>query len=292
MSRVLRRPMFRGGDTGGGITTGLGTPKRGLVDGPGGYSGDLQRVQSQLALIDQLAPQQGSNLNNFLINWGLNMVGNPPSGGIFQTAAKQAQDPFQRFQAAEAQEAGGRRNLVASLVGALSDEDLNKIEELIPYYMETFDVSRDEARDMIVKEMHYSKEGRIDPAVAKSKELKDTQRRFSGSTTGKMTNPAYHKSISEFLYNYNNDLYKGINRSEILPEVYLNEQYVQQGVTQDNTPYTKLNDTGEIVEYALSEAGIRDLQPYEGRIIFDPRTKQLFRIKGARLIRVDASIGN
>ena len=24
MSRVLRRPMFRGGDTGGGITTGLG----------------------------------------------------------------------------------------------------------------------------------------------------------------------------------------------------------------------------------------------------------------------------
>ena len=65
--RVLRRPMFRGGDTGGGITTGLGTPKRGLVDGPGGYSGDLQRVQSQLALIDQLAPQQGSNLNNFLI---------------------------------------------------------------------------------------------------------------------------------------------------------------------------------------------------------------------------------
>ena len=285
MSRVLRRPMFRGGDTGGGITTGLG--RQGFKNG-----GDLAKVQSQLALIDQLAPRQGSNLNNFLINWGLNMVGNPPTGNIFQTAAKQAQDPFQRFQAAEAQEAGGRRNLVASLVGALSDEDLNKIEELIPFYMATFDVSRDEARDMIVKEMHYSKEGRIDPAVAKSKELKDIQRRFGGSNIGKMTNPAYHKSISEFIYNYNNDLYQGINRSEILPEVYLNEEYVQQGMTQDNTPYTKLNDTGEIVEYALSEAGIRDLQPYEGRIIFDPRTKQLFRIKGARLIRVDASIGN
>lgn len=47
MSRILRRPMFRGGKVssyGNGIATGLadgGMPgKRGLVDGPGGYSGD------------------------------------------------------------------------------------------------------------------------------------------------------------------------------------------------------------------------------------------------------------
>jgi hypothetical protein len=44
MSRVLRRPMFRGGiadSDGVGITSGLDTPKRGLVDGPGGYAGEL-----------------------------------------------------------------------------------------------------------------------------------------------------------------------------------------------------------------------------------------------------------
>ena len=44
MSRVLRRPMFRGGiadSEGVGITSGLDTPKRGLVDGPGGYAGEL-----------------------------------------------------------------------------------------------------------------------------------------------------------------------------------------------------------------------------------------------------------
>jgi len=44
MSRVLRRPMFRGGyvdSEGTGITSGLDTPKRGLVDGPGGYAGEL-----------------------------------------------------------------------------------------------------------------------------------------------------------------------------------------------------------------------------------------------------------
>jgi len=44
MSRILRRPMFRGGPVdsrGTGITTGLtDKPKRGLVDEPGGYAGE------------------------------------------------------------------------------------------------------------------------------------------------------------------------------------------------------------------------------------------------------------
>lgn len=43
MSKILRRPMFRNGgkvnSRGTGITSGLDTPKRGLVDGPGGYAG-------------------------------------------------------------------------------------------------------------------------------------------------------------------------------------------------------------------------------------------------------------
>ena len=46
MSRILRRPLFRGGPVssyGTGIASGLADggmpPKRGLVDGPGGYAG-------------------------------------------------------------------------------------------------------------------------------------------------------------------------------------------------------------------------------------------------------------
>ena len=50
MSKILRRPMFRGGGKvssyGNGIATGLadgGMPgKRGLVDGPGGYAGEFK----------------------------------------------------------------------------------------------------------------------------------------------------------------------------------------------------------------------------------------------------------
>ena len=45
MSKILRRPMFRGGPVdsrGTGITSGLtDKPKRGLVDEPGGYAGEI-----------------------------------------------------------------------------------------------------------------------------------------------------------------------------------------------------------------------------------------------------------
>ena len=53
MSRILRRPMFRGGRVdsyGTGIASGLadgGMPnKRGLVDGPGGYAGVMDIYES------------------------------------------------------------------------------------------------------------------------------------------------------------------------------------------------------------------------------------------------------
>ena len=58
MSRILHRPMFRrGGQANGGITTGLGRQR---YDN-GGQTG-MERIQRDLAIIDQLAPQRGSGL--------------------------------------------------------------------------------------------------------------------------------------------------------------------------------------------------------------------------------------
>jgi len=77
MSRVLRRPMFRGGiadSEGVGITSGLDTPKRGLVDEPGGYAGELsfgerfrmameQDNANKKARFDALKSDESYNLN-------------------------------------------------------------------------------------------------------------------------------------------------------------------------------------------------------------------------------------
>ena len=116
--------MFRkGGQANGGITTGLG--RQGYDNG--GATG-MERIQRDLAIIDQLAPQRGSGLNDFMINFGLNMVGNPPSGNIFQTAAKQAQQPFQQFQQSRAQGALAQRELIANMVQNMNEDDKYKLQ--------------------------------------------------------------------------------------------------------------------------------------------------------------------
>jgi len=114
--------MFRsGGQANNGITTGL---RQGYATGSSG----MEKIQRDLQIIDQLAPQRGGALNDLMINWGLNMVGNPPSGGIFQTAAKEAQQPFQQFQQSTAKESLGRRELIANLVQNLSEDEKYKLQ--------------------------------------------------------------------------------------------------------------------------------------------------------------------
>ena len=98
MSRTLSRPMFRLGGSTSGITSGLDKPKRGRVDEPGSYQGLTEEDYARMAgssrrIADKFFPQQRPDINRFLIDWGLNMVGNPPSGNVLQTAAKQAQRP-------------------------------------------------------------------------------------------------------------------------------------------------------------------------------------------------------
>ena len=106
--------MFRmGGSTNEGITSGLDTPKRGLVDGPGKYS---QPEKLKLDYnISQMFPTeaemsearkfykpyferpQGEGLSRFLINFGLNLASTPPMGkgfsGLVSTAAGAAKEP-------------------------------------------------------------------------------------------------------------------------------------------------------------------------------------------------------
>jgi hypothetical protein len=91
--------MFRLGGSTSGITSGLDTPKRGLVNEPGGYAGiDYDKAyETSKRITDKYYPRKKADLNRFLIEWGLNMVGNPPSGNVLQTAAKQAQQPTSRL---------------------------------------------------------------------------------------------------------------------------------------------------------------------------------------------------
>jgi hypothetical protein len=121
MSRTLSRPMFRLGGSTSGITSGLDTPKRGRVDGPGGYAGiDYDKAfETSQRITDKYYPRKKTDINRFLIDWGLSMVGNPPSGNILQTAAKEAQGPTKELFAGMDQRDATRSAVGAGLFGEI-----------------------------------------------------------------------------------------------------------------------------------------------------------------------------
>ena len=107
-SRTLRRPMFRMGGSAQGITSGLDKPKRGLVDEPGGYSGEEEvsmseqlkflPTESEMESARKHYPQykrpEGEGLSRFLTSFGLDLMSRPPQGGFLSTAAASAKEPL------------------------------------------------------------------------------------------------------------------------------------------------------------------------------------------------------
>ena len=107
MSRILRRPMFRGGKVssyGTGIASGLadgGMPnKRGLVDGPGGYSGEIEEYTDIVESVRKAYPQQqGLSQADYLriASAGLDILGAPGEGGGIRGALTAASKPLAKL---------------------------------------------------------------------------------------------------------------------------------------------------------------------------------------------------
>jgi hypothetical protein len=145
MKRILKRPMFRmGGDVENvGIMdgmrnrykTGAGVQIEGMKPGSTEIVMDYSktgsmpttadsRLQRRLDLINRLTP--GPNLNQFLIDFGLNLASGIPRGNILSTAAAAARDPFQRFMAGQQT---SDKTKAALALEALSDDDMITIEK-------------------------------------------------------------------------------------------------------------------------------------------------------------------
>ena len=127
MNRVLKRPMFRiGGPTSGGITSGLNRPRMASADMDmkikqltKAYD-DYRKQGGTLSFEDfsKLYAEENFNsggrvgyqtggisvggLPGFAISTGLNLLSQPPQGGLLSTAALAAKDPFNRLQAEQA----------------------------------------------------------------------------------------------------------------------------------------------------------------------------------------------
>ena len=188
MKRILKRPMFRmGGDVenvgimnnmrqryeSGTGSAGVQIPnmKPGSTEITMDYSkSQMPRMDDKLArkiaLISSLVP--GPNLNQFLIDFGLNLASTPPRGNILSTAAGAAREPFGRFMDSAQT---SRQTKAALALEALDDKDLDKIEELVPYYMEVYGIDEQAAKKMIIDEERYSKSGFKRPEVLEGEKI-------------------------------------------------------------------------------------------------------------------------
>ena len=104
--------MFRkGGSAGEGITSGL---RQGYAEPGSVKQNDLSKInlkdmnmQQIKDLADRMAFQAppmvpDNSLNNFKIDFGLDLISRPPQGNIFQTAAAAAKEPFANFRNSKA----------------------------------------------------------------------------------------------------------------------------------------------------------------------------------------------
>ena len=101
--------MFRkGGSAGEGITSGL-APRQGYDEAGSVNQNDLSKIDIRSMNMQQLkdlasqmaykAPPmpRDTSLDDFKIDFGLDLISRPAAGNIFQTAALSAKDPFKRF---------------------------------------------------------------------------------------------------------------------------------------------------------------------------------------------------
>ena len=152
MSRILSRPMFRIGGSADGITSGLRQGYRHGTNGKDVASGAREYVD----LVESLAPSRGIGAGNeFLMNLGLNLVSNPPSGNILQTLGTEAKEPFQQFQKTQRLETAGKRDLIAQYLRGLSDEERSAIEDEIQLRVDELGEDRATAsRKVLDKRVH------------------------------------------------------------------------------------------------------------------------------------------
>jgi len=280
MKRILKRPMFRmGGDVENvGIMDGMraryktGTGSAGvqipnMKPGSTEISMDYSKSQMprmddklarKMALISSLVP--GPNLNSFLIDFGLNLASKSPTGNIFSTAAGAAREPFGRFMES-AQRSGQTKAALA--LEALDDKDLDSIEELVPYYMDVYNIDEEGAKKMILEDKRFSKSGKLDPKVAQGQKI---EKRASVLLDDKNFGLGYDGAIqiSTAVQNVIDGRNKDVSKDDIdLTQIYIDPDAL--GAEDQDSGIIKITEEKGIYTPGDYQEGLKYYHPIKGK---------------------------
>ena len=237
MNRILRRPMFRkGGSTENqGIMDGMrqryseagpvGKQIKGMKPGSTEITMDYRnqpdltgndRLKRRLGLISSLIP--GPSLNQFLIDFGLNLASGVPRGIILATAAASAREPFGRFMQQQ-QQTGATKAALA--LEALDDDDMAEVEKQAEIMANNpkseFFGDKDGALNAIMSGKIYSKSGKLAPDVAQKSEINSRAEIFlrDDAFPGDYDSAI---SLSKAIQNVNDGRIPGVSKEDLDPQ--------------------------------------------------------------------------
>ena len=266
--RTLRRPMFRGGSTGTGITSGLDVPRQGYAN-----QSLVQKIEDQKSIIDVLAPRtsrRDTSFNDFLIDFGLNIASATPSGNIFQTSAKAAREPFGRFQQAkqletayQQKEASEDRALITSLIKGMDEDKLSAMMKKVKDGVAAgyYENEEEGIKRQLQKEEFGVQDMPGEAEAARIRELELMISRYEEDPSGMI------KSVAEHIYKIETDAYPEDVRGDLnKTKTYIKPNHIA-GVKRD--------DDGDVIEIVLD--AVWDLTYVPNQIYFDAQTGELFK---------------
>ena len=268
MTRVLRRPMFRlGGNTDQGIMSGV-VPRQGYDNG-----NIVEQLKTQKSIVDALAPRaprKDRSLSNLLIDFGLNVAGATPSGSIFSTAAKSAQEPFGRYQQAKQleeaykyKEASEDRDLITSLIKGMDEDKLSALMKDVKAGVESglFKDEKEGINQLLKKKIYGVQDMPGEAEADRIRELELMISRDQEVPAGMI------KSVAEHIYKIETDAYPEDVRGDLnKTKTYIKPNHIA-GVKRD--------DNGDVIEIVLDSAYDKTYSP--NQIYFDAQTGGLFK---------------
>ena len=295
-NRTLNRPMFRrGGRAGGGIMTGVETPRQGY-DGSDGKQNvikndstkldDATIVGNEVTNFNKAFPSYNNAGSDFFLNLGSNILSAPGGNPILQTLGDAAKEPLNLMMKQTMAQSSSDRELVANLVKNLDDETLSAIQK--------------DARAAVASGMFG---GPNDPkaynkavqALLKKKiygtqntEAEYEQQRIDfleqnilkTDMTGSLS--AVARNIATHIHKIQSGQYEGTvdqNGDPIefstVKTFFKDGDISKQGTKEDGT-----------MLYELTVNGLDKWNAYEGLTVYDYRTGKLFKKQGNNFIEV------
>ena len=276
-NRTLQRPMFRiGGSAGTGITTGLNTPKRGRVDGPGGYAGDenkIARMQTELDFLKEnvgerpkgdpypTAEKYPYKASDFFMGLGQGILAQPGGQPIFQTIGKASIPALGELQKAQQSDWGlgekgkleqwkSDQELLLAAYKNTSEDEKNKMWEeahamfdnkgINPYTKEKFKTPQ-EAYNLLLKNKFMSKEKVLTPEAQYNTTYekiftKHLQNQDFGGNSAAAANLAKHEA---------NIIYEKYPK-EVIDQFNLTQLWIDPAFYDEKDGVKTMNEIGEI----------------------------------------------